>query len=108
VNLHSHLPTRCLYRRLFWRTVLIPTRLEWKELLFRDKYKDIVIEGIRLLAKNMRVIIYGFVIMNNHIHIHENPVRASRLNILMIIDILLHLFYKIGKDNRGFLTHLSD
>jgi putative transposase len=54
------------------------TNLEWKELWFRDKYKDIVIESMRLLVKNMGVIIYGFVIMNNRIHIHENPVGASR------------------------------
>jgi REP element-mobilizing transposase RayT len=45
------------------------TNLEWKNLLLRDKYKDIVIEGMRHLVKNKKVIIYGFVLMNNHIHL---------------------------------------
>ncbi len=45
------------------------TILEWKQLLKRDKYKDIIIGGMRFLVKEQRVIIYGFVIMINHIHI---------------------------------------
>ena len=45
------------------------TNLQWKKLLSRDKYKDIVIESLRFLVKSKRVIIYGFVIMENHIHI---------------------------------------
>jgi len=45
------------------------TNLEWKRLLSYDKYKDIVIESMRFLVKDKRVIIYGFVIMDNHIHV---------------------------------------
>src|SRR4029078_11577145 len=45
------------------------TNLNWKKLLARDKYKDIVIESMRFLVDDKRVIIYGFVIMDNHIHI---------------------------------------
>ena len=57
------------------------TNLEWKKLLAEDKYKDIIIESMRFLVKNKRVIIYGFVIMDNHIHIiwqlQANRKRAS-------------------------------
>jgi putative transposase len=42
--------------------------LEWKKLLQADKFKDIVIESMRFLVKENRIIIYGFVIMVNHIH----------------------------------------
>jgi REP element-mobilizing transposase RayT len=51
------------------------TILKWKMLLFSDKYKDIVIESMRFLVNDKRVLIYGFVIMNNHIHIiwHLQP-----------------------------------
>ena len=45
------------------------TNLNWKRLLARNKYKDIVIESMRFLVDDKRVIIYGFVIMDNHIHI---------------------------------------
>ena len=45
------------------------TILEWKHLLVEDKYKDIIIESLRFLVKEKRVVIYSFVIMTNHIHI---------------------------------------
>jgi putative transposase len=45
------------------------TNLEWKRLLNRDEYKDIIIDSLRYLVKEKRVVIYGFVIMSNHIHI---------------------------------------
>jgi putative transposase len=45
------------------------TILEWKPLLKKDKYKDIIIDSLKFLVKNNRVKVYGFVIMPNHIHI---------------------------------------
>jgi REP element-mobilizing transposase RayT len=158
------------------------TNLEWKRLLFRDKYKDVIIESMRFLVKNKLVIIYGFVIMENHIHIiwqlqagkrredvqrdflkytaqqikkdmmgnhpedlvgyrvkakdrkyqfwernplsieiwsekvlmqklkyiHENPVRAGICKYSDDYKYSSALFYKFGKDNWGFLTHLRD
>jgi len=45
------------------------TNLNWKKLLASNKYKDIVIESMRFLVDDKRVIIYGFMIMDNHIHI---------------------------------------
>jgi REP element-mobilizing transposase RayT len=45
------------------------TNLEWKKLLEPDKYKDVIIRSMRFLVEDNRVIIYGFVIMPNHIHL---------------------------------------
>lgn len=45
------------------------TCLEWKKLLQADKYKDIVAESLRFLVKEERIILYGFVIMSNHLHL---------------------------------------
>lgn len=42
------------------------TILEWKHLLKEDKYKDIIVESLRFLAKEKRVVVYSFVM---HIHI---------------------------------------
>ena len=158
------------------------TNLEWKKLLAQDKYKDIIIESMRFLVRDKRVIIYGFVIMDNHIHIiwqlqadrkredvqrdflkytaqqikkemltsnpaqieelfvnakdrkyqiwernplsveiwsekvfleklkyiHENPVRAGICKWPDDYKYSSALFYKFGKDNWGFLTHLRD
>jgi putative transposase len=45
------------------------TILDWKMLLKPKKCKDIIIESLRFLVEKERVIIYGFVILDNHIHI---------------------------------------
>ncbi|MBY0477268.1 MAG: hypothetical protein K2Q24_06455 [Chitinophagaceae bacterium] len=41
------------------------TILEWKHLLKEDKYKDIILESLRFLVKEQRVIVNSFVIMSN-------------------------------------------
>lgn len=158
------------------------TNLEWKKLLTQDKYKDIIIESMRFLVKDKGVIIYGFVMMENHIHIiwqlqagrkredvqrdflkytaqqmkkemlanhpeqiqeffvnakdrkyqiwernplsieiwsekvfleklkyiHDNPVRAGICKWPDDYNYSSALFYKFGKDNWRFLTHLRD
>jgi putative transposase len=40
-----------------------------KRLLKPDKYKDIIIESLRFLVKEKRIILYAFVIMENHFHL---------------------------------------
>jgi len=45
------------------------TNLEWKKLLQHDKYKDIVIDSLRFLVKDKRILLYAFVIMENHLHL---------------------------------------
>lgn len=45
------------------------TILEWKPLLTEDEYKDIVIKSLLFLKNEGSVVIYGFVIMPNHIHL---------------------------------------
>ena len=73
------------------------TNLEWKKLLAEDKYKDIVIESMRFLVKNKRVIIYGFVIMDNHIHIiWQLQAAIKRENVQR--DFLKYTAQQIKKD----------
>jgi putative transposase len=45
------------------------TCLEWKKLLRPEKYKDIIIKSMEFLVNEKRVIVYGFAIMVNHLHI---------------------------------------
>jgi Cdc6-like AAA superfamily ATPase len=45
------------------------TNLYWKKLHEPDKYKDVIIDSMKFLVKEKRVVIYGFVIMPNHIHL---------------------------------------
>ncbi len=45
------------------------TILEWKKLLYPDKYKEIIINSLKFLCEEKRTEVYGFVIMPNHIHL---------------------------------------
>jgi putative transposase len=45
------------------------TCLEWKHVLYEDRFKDIVVESLSFLSKSKRVDIYAFVIMSNHFHL---------------------------------------
>ena len=45
------------------------TILEWKHLLKDDSYKDIIINSLQFLKNEQSIVIYGFVIMPNHIHV---------------------------------------
>ena len=41
---------------------------EWKPLLNKDKYKDIIIDGLDFAIKNRRINLFAFVIMDTHFH----------------------------------------
>jgi REP element-mobilizing transposase RayT len=45
------------------------TILEWKPLLIEDNYKNIIINSLLFLKKEGSIVVYGFVIMPNHIHL---------------------------------------
>nr|WP_067059470.1 transposase [Mucilaginibacter sp. L294] len=45
------------------------TILEWKTLLKEDAFKDIVIKSLHFLSSEKSIVVYGFVIMPNHIHL---------------------------------------
>ena len=76
------------------------TNLEWKKLFSRDKYKNIIIESMRFLVKNKRVIIYGFVIMENHIHIIWQ-LQAGKKREDVQRDFLKYTAQQIKKDMRN-------
>lgn len=49
------------------------TILDWKPLLHSDQYKLILIESLQYLVNNERVVVFGYVIMNDHIHLIWKP-----------------------------------
>jgi putative transposase len=48
---------------------LTATILEWKHLLKPDKYKTVILESLKFLVSEKRVVVYAFVIMPNHLHL---------------------------------------
>ncbi|WP_452232709.1 transposase [Lacinutrix sp. MEBiC02595] len=47
--------------------------LNSKHLLKPEKYKQVLIESLKYLVSQKRVIVFGYVIMDNHIHIVWKP-----------------------------------
>ena len=83
------------------------TNLEWKMLLQSDKYKDIIIESMRFIVDDDRVIIYGFVVMANHIHIIWQ-MKAGRQREDVQRDFLKHTAQEIKSDmSRNRVPHLN-
>ena len=42
---------------------------QWKQLLKRDDYKDIIIDSLAFLSENGKIDVFAFIIMPNHIHL---------------------------------------
>ena len=48
---------------------LTATIYQWKHLLKPDKYKEVVVDSLRFLVKEERVIVFAFCILSNHLHL---------------------------------------
>jgi len=45
------------------------TVVDWIDVFTRKSYKDVVIESLNFCLKNKGMILYGYVIMSNHVHL---------------------------------------
>ena len=54
---------------IYWPQFYTATVLDWKPLLKPDKYKDIIIKSLQHHTTNKKIILYAFVIMDNHLHL---------------------------------------
>ncbi len=59
---------------IYFYTVAIK---DWNPLLLNDKFKDIIIDSLRFLVQNGKIVVYGFVIMPNHFHIIWEVVKLN-------------------------------
>ncbi len=49
----------------FWTS----TVSKWRHLLAEDEFKNIIIDSLSYLSTSNKIVVYGFVIMPNHIHL---------------------------------------
>jgi putative transposase len=54
---------------IYYPQFFTATILEWKHLLADDTHKDIIINNLKFLVKEKRIILNAFVIMSNHMHL---------------------------------------
>jgi putative transposase len=55
--------------RKYEASFLTATVLEWKFLLADTAYKNVIVDTLQYFAKENKVLIHAFVIMDNHIHV---------------------------------------
>lgn len=58
----------CAYRR-YELIFLTATIQEWKPILQNDELKSIITDSLSFLARDKRIYLCGFCIMNNHMHL---------------------------------------
>ena len=78
------------------------TILEWKHLLADDKHKDIIINSLKFLVTEKRIILNAFVIMNNHMHLIWQPAfefTPSDIQASLIKQTAKQLKFALGKNN---------
>jgi REP element-mobilizing transposase RayT len=49
----------------FWTNTI----KDWKNLLQKDKYKALIIDQLKWLCDRNKIVVYGFVLMPNHMHL---------------------------------------
>jgi putative transposase len=54
-----------LHEVYFWNNTI----KDWKNLLKKERYKELIIEQLLWLKNRNKIIVYGFVIMPNHLHL---------------------------------------
>ena len=54
---------------IYLPTYLTPTIKDWKPLLKPEKYKNIILEKLKLLVDDNKIILHAYCIMHNHIHL---------------------------------------
>ena len=106
-----------------WRTILhlnmedinpiifyTATILEWKHLLKNDKYKNIVIESLQFCVADIRVLIFGFVIMPNHIHLlwsMRDGMKQESVQRNFMKFTAQQMKFDLQKTNTEYLSHFK-
>jgi REP element-mobilizing transposase RayT len=88
----------------FWTATI----KDWKNLLFTDDYKNIVIQSLKELVNRDKIIIYAFVIMPNHIHLiwEMKALNGKEMPYASFNKFTAHQFQKLIKTKNPSL--LSD
>ncbi|GAA5037096.1 transposase [Marivirga lumbricoides] len=74
---------------------------DWKKLLARDKYKQIITDSLKQLVDKGLITLYSFVIMPNHIHLvwRLNKLNGKEMPHASFNKVTAHLIIKDLKEN---------
>lgn len=85
---------------------LTATILRWQHLLSNDEYKQVIVDSLEWLCKEDRSIVYGFVIMPNHIHLlwRINNIHVRREVQGTLLSYTAHQFKALLKEDKRALS----
>ncbi|GAA4102250.1 transposase [Mucilaginibacter panaciglaebae] len=84
------------------------TILEWKQLLTRDAFKDIIINSLLFLKNEKSIVVYGFVIMPNHIHLIwqiQDGFIKEKIQLRFLKYTAQQLKFELAKNSPNELKH---
>ena len=58
---------------IVWPVFFASTIYQWKPILEKDHYKDIIIEALKFLVYNDRIFLNAYVVLNNPFHVIWQP-----------------------------------
>ena len=93
-----------------WPQFYTATIYEWKPLLADDKHKDIIVDSLKFLVKEKRIILNAFIIMNNHIHLIWQPMAGfapSDIQASFMKYTAQQLKHSLIKNNGALLTEFK-
>ena len=88
-NTHYPAPVRCFHltaditrnymneNHIFFFTATI---VEWKHLLKPDKYKQLIVDSLKYLVSEQKIVLYAYVIMPNNIHVLWRIIEPNELS----------------------------
>ena len=53
------------------------TVVDWIDVFTRNSYKDVIIESLAFCIEKKEMLLYGYVIMSNHVHLIIQPAAQS-------------------------------
>ena len=89
------------------------TILEWKYLLQPERFKDIIINSLLFLKNEKSIVVYGFVIMPNHIHLiwSQDGMNGKETPKGSLLKYTAHIFLRylktVGKSKLYEVTALN-
>ena len=69
--------------------------IAWPPVFARPQLVEIVLDSWRFLQRERDVRMFGYVIMENHLHMHANPIRRG------YVDDALHWRYSSARNYAG-------
>ena len=93
-----------------WPHFFTATILNWKHLLGKDEYKDIITNCLKFLVDDKRIELNAFAVMSNHVHIIWQPLQEyslSQIQYSFMTKTATEIKKKLSADNPSLMEEFK-